>query len=596
MDTLSKPTIAANSSRTDGPMVSTASDPFRALDHAKEAMTARITGGLSPASLQAALSDWLIHLAAAPGKQLELASLCAQNARRITDYLAHTALGYYAQPLAEPSAGDSRFLAASWQTEPYRFLQQSFLLTEQWWSAATCDVPGTTRHHDDVVSFSARQLLDMVAPTNFPFTNPEVTQRAAATLGTSLVEGLRNGLDDACRQARGQSPAGVDQFKVGVNLAVTPGKVVFRNHLIELIQYSPATGKVLAEPVLIVPAWIMKYYILDLSPHNSLIRYLVEQGHTVFCISWRNVDAADRELSLEDYRQLGVMAALDTVTQIVPDHKIHATGYCLGGTLLSIAAAAMAGSRDDRLASVTLFAAQTDFTEPGELQLFIDDSEVNFLESMMWSQGYLAANQMSGAFQLLQSNDLIWSRVVHDYLLGKRAPMIDLMAWNADATRMPYRMHSEYLRHLFLDNDLACGRYQVNNRPVSIRNIRAPLFVVSTERDHIAPWQSVYKIHNLSDTEITFVLTNGGHNAGIVSEPGHAHRYFRIYRTAADDLRVSPDEWLAAADSHEGSWWPAWTDWLKTHSSPKRIVPPLAAPSPQRAALGDAPGSYVFQH
>jgi polyhydroxyalkanoate synthase len=596
MDTRFKPATAENPTPADRPAISTASESFRALDHAKEAMTARMTGGLSPAALRAALADWLIHLAAAPGKQLELASLGAQNAQRIAEYMVRTALGWYAPPLAEPSAGDSRFLAEPWRTEPYRFWQQIFLLTEQWWNIATRDVPGTTHHHEDVVSFSARQLLDIVAPTNFAFTNPEVSQRAASTLGMSLIDGVRNALEDAARQAGGRPPAGLDQFKVGVNLAATPGKVVFRNHLIELIQYSPANSKVLAEPVLIVPAWIMKYYILDLSPHNSLIRYLVEQGHTVFCISWRNVDAEDRELSLEDYRQLGVMAALDAVSSIVPDHKIHATGYCLGGTLLSIAAAAMAGSGDDRLASVTLFAAQTDFTEPGELQLFIDDSQVYFLESMMWSQGYLSADQMSGAFQLLQSNDLIWSRIVHDYLFGERAPMIDLMAWNADTTRMPYRMHSEYLRCLFLNNDLACGRYVVDGRPVSIRNIRAPLFVVSTERDHIAPWHSVYKIHNLTDTEVTFILTSGGHNAGIVSEPGHAHRHFRIYRTGADDLRVSPDEWLTATASQEGSWWSAWTDWLKAHSSPKRVAPPVAVPKADHGAFADAPGSYVFQY
>ncbi|SDG10605.1 PHA/PHB synthase family protein [Paraburkholderia phenazinium] len=598
MDTRSKLVTVDARTLQNTPDVSAASTPFRALDHAKEAMIARLTGGLSPAALRAALSDWLIHLAAAPGKQLELASLGMQNARRIGEYVVRTALGQYAPPLADPSTSDSRFVGDLWQTEPYRFWQQSFLLTEQWWNAATRDVPGTTRHHENVVSFGARQLLDMFAPTNFPLSNPEVSQRAASTFGMSLLEGMRNALIDTSLQAGGQPPAGLDQYKVGVNLAVTPGKVVFRNHLIELIQYSPATSEVLAEPVLIVPAWIMKYYILDLSPQNSLIRYLVEQGHTVFCISWRNVDADDRDLSLEDYRQLGVMAALDVISSIVPEHKIHATGYCLGGTLLSIAAAAMAGSGDERLASVTLFAAQTDFTEPGELQLFIDDSEVYFLESMMWSQGYLAANQMAGAFQLLQSNDLIWSRVVHDYLLGERAPAIDLMAWNADATRMPYRMHSEYLRQLFLDNDLACGRYQVGGRPVSIRNIRAPLFVVGTERDHIAPWHSVYKIHNLSDTEVTFVLTSGGHNAGIVSEPGHAHRHYRIERTAANDLRVSPDEWFASASQQEGSWWPVWSDWLKDHSSAKRIAPPKATATAdsQHEPLADAPGSYVFQH
>ncbi|MFM0500179.1 PHA/PHB synthase family protein [Paraburkholderia caffeinilytica] len=595
MDTRFRPVSAAVQAAPNTLPVPTSAEPFRALDHAKEAFIARLSAGLSPAALALAWSDWLIHLAAAPGKQLELASLGIQDVRRIAGYLFHASRGDYATPLAEPSAADERFRADVWQTEPYRFWQQAFLLTEQWWNAATRGVPGTTRHHEDVVSFAARQWLDVIAPTNFPLSNPEVVQRAAATLGTSLAQGMGNALEDVRRQASGQPPAGLDQFKVGVNLAVTPGKVVFRNHLIELIQYSPATAKVLAEPVLIVPAWIMKYYILDLSPHNSLIRYLVEQGHTVFCISWRNVGAEDRDLSLDDYRQLGVMAAIDAISTIVPDHRIHATGYCLGGTLLSIAAAAMAGAGDDRLASVSLFAAQTDFSEPGELQLFIDDSEVYFLESMMWSQGYLAANQMAGAFQLLQSNDLIWSRVVHDYLLGERAPMIDLMAWNADATRMPYRMHSEYLRRLFLDNDLACGRYQVDGRPVSIRNIRVPLFVVGTERDHIAPWHSVFKIHNLSDTDITFVLTSGGHNAGIVSEPGHPHRHFRLKHTAADDLRIGPDAWVDTVAPQEGSWWTAWTDWLAAHSDPKRIAPPAMAGSNGAQALADAPGTYVLQ-
>ena len=541
MNTRFSPISAAVQAAPNAPAVPASTEPFRALDHAKESFIARLSGGLSPAALALAWSDWLIHLTAAPGKRLELAALGIQGTKRIAGYVAGAARGDYRPSLAEPSPADERFRAEVWRTEPYRFWQQMFLLSEQWWNAATRGVPGTTRHHEDVVSFGARQWLDVIAPTNFPLTNPEVSQRAVATLGMSIAQGVGNALEDIRRQASGQPPAGLDQFKVGSNLAVTPGKVVFRNHLIELIQYSPATAKVLAEPVLIVPAWIMKYYILDLSPHNSLIRYLVEQGHTVFCISWRNVDADDRDLGLDDYRQLGVMAALDTISTIAPDQRIHATGYCLGGTLLSIAAAAMAGAGDDRLASVSLFAAQTDFSEPGELQLFIDDSEVYFLESMMWSQGYLAANQMAGAFQLLQSNELIWSRVVHDYLLGERAPMIDLMAWNADATRMPYRMHSEYLRHLFLDNDLACGRYQVNGRPVSIRNIRVPMFVVGTERDHIAPWHSVFKIHNLSDTDVTFVLTSGGHNAGIVSEPGHPHRHFSLKHAAADDLRVGPD-------------------------------------------------------
>nr|WP_260464078.1 alpha/beta fold hydrolase [Burkholderia sp. Bp8963] len=570
--------------------------PLRALDHARQALIARATGGFSPAALMLAFADWFIHLLSAPGKRLELAALAAGNVRLMLADLTDAQAGKGAQPLAPILPEDDRFGAAAWQWEPFRFWQCAFLLSEQWWSAATHEVPGTTRHHEDVVSFVARQWLDVFAPANFVPTNPEVLQRTAATIGANLAQGAANAIEDAWRLALRMPPAGVERFEVGVDVAATPGSVVFRNRLIELIQYRPSTAQVAAEPVLIVPAWIMKYYILDLSRDNSLIRYLVDNGHTVFCISWRNVDEQDRNLGLDDYRSLGVVAALDAISRIVPNQRIHATGYCLGGTILAITAAALANDHDDRLASVTLFAAQTDFTEPGELQLFIDESQVYFLESVMWERGYLAARQMAASFQLLQSNDLIWSRVVHDYLLGERSPMSDLMAWNADPTRMPYRMHSEYLRKLFLDNDLACARYEVGGHPVSLRNIRAPMFVVGTERDHIAPWRSVYKIHYLSDTDVTFVLASGGHNAGIVSEPGHSHRQFRIKFTAAAEMSIGPDEWLAAADHCNGSWWPAWTEWLNEHSSASRVVPPpIGLPDADMPILADAPGTYVLR-
>lgn len=586
MDTRRKPESATH----DAAPASSPESPFRSLDHAKDAWIARATGGLSPAALTLALSDWLIHMFAAPGKQLELASLAARQARAVAG--SAFGAGTFDPPLAE----DDRFRAPAWQAMPFRCWQQAFRLTEQWWCAATHGIPGTTRHHEDVVSFAARQWLDLFSPNNFALTNPEVLKRTAETFGANLAQGACNALQDAWRAASGQPSAEAQQFKPGVDVAVTPGAVVFRNHLIELIQYRPSTPKVAAEPVLIVPAWIMKYYILDLSPHNSLVRYLVDQGYTVFCISWRNPDAQDRDLGFDDYRRLGVMAALDAISRIVPAAKIHAAGYCLGGTLLSIAAAAMANDRDERLATVTLFAAQTDFTEPGELQLFIDESQVYFLESLMWARGYLGGEQMGGSFQLLRSNDLIWSRAVHNYLLGERAPMNDLAAWNEDSTRMPFRMHSQYLRELFLNNDLACARYRVDGRPIALRNIRAPMFVVGTERDHIAPWRSVYKIHHLADTDVTFVLTSGGHNAGIVSEPGHAHRHFRIMSTAEADLSVGPDEWAAAADLQEGSWWPAWTAWLDAHSQEARVAPPpIGLPDVQTPILAEAPGEYVLQ-
>ncbi|WP_371823379.1 PHA/PHB synthase family protein [Paracoccus sp. Z118] len=327
---------------------------------------------------------------------------------------------------------------------------------------------------------------------------------------------------------------------------------------------------------------------------QALIRHLVETGHTVFCISWHNPTAEDRALSMGDYRRMGVMAALDAVRDIVPEARVHAAGYCLGGTLLAIAAAAMGGSGDDRLASVTLFAAQTDFTEPGELALFIDHSQLRVMEGMMWDQGYLAAGQMAGAFQLLRTNDLIWSRLVKDYMTGQRSPMTDLMAWNADTTRMPYRMHSEYLQRLYVDNELAAGRFVVDGRPAALQNIRVPLFVVGTERDHVAPWRSVYKIHYLADTDVTFVLTSGGHNAGIVSEPGHPRRHFRVACQRKDDRVVGSEDWLAAAPTKPGSWWLEWTAWLEAGSAPQRVTPP-ALGSANHAPVMDAPGSYVLQ-
>jgi polyhydroxyalkanoate synthase len=361
------------------------------------------------------------------------------------------------------------------------------------------------------------------------------------------------------------------------------------NHLIELLRYDPVTPQVHAVPLLIVPAWIMKYYILDLSPENSLVRYLVEHGHTVYMISWKNPQADDRDLSLDDYRRHGVMAALDTVVRETDAPRVNACGYCLGGTLLAIAAAAMARDGDERLASMTLLAAQVDFTEPGELSLFIDESQVSFLEAVMWQQGYLDTRQMAGAFQLLRSNDLIWSRRLRHYLLDIPDKDHDLASWNADATRMPCRMHSQYLRNLFLQNSLASARYLVNGRPVSLTDIHIPILAVGTMTDHVAPWRSVYKIIPLSDTQVTFLLTSGGHNAGVVSPPGTSGRSYQMSTHEHDGPYVDPDTWQADTRIREGSWWPAWEHWLA------RLAGPWAEPPPASRGLRDAPGLYVLQ-
>jgi polyhydroxyalkanoate synthase len=341
----------------------------------------------------------------------------------------------------------------------------------------------------------------------------------------------------------------------------------------------------------------MKYYILDLSPGNSLVKYLVDRGHTVFCISWKNPTADERDLGMDDYLRLGLGAALDAVQVIIPKRKVHALGYCLGGTLLSIGAAAMARDGDDRLASLTLLAAQTNFKEPGELALFIDESQVSVLEAQMAQTGYLTGFQMGGAFQLLRSNDLLWSRLVNQWLLGESSEVNDLMAWNADATRLPARMHSEYLRQLFLHDDLAENRYRVDGRPVSLADIRTPIFLVGTATDHVAPWRSVFKLHHLTPAEITFVLTSGGHNAGIVSPPGRPRRHYQFLTSPAfagqANARIDPDRWLTEAPDHQGSWWPAWHEWLRAHSGNPTKPPRMGVPGER--VLDDAPGRHVLE-
>jgi polyhydroxyalkanoate synthase len=569
---------------------------FRAIDRMTAAFSAPATAGISPAALALAYFDWWVHLAMAPGKRMELAIKAMRKIARLQSYLAAACAHSDTPSCIEPLPGDNRFAGPEWKKPPFCWWAQAFLLNQQWWHNVTHGVPGVAPHHEEVVSFVARQLLDVISPSNLPLTNPQVIAKTLETGGANLFQGAKNWFEDVCRMATRRPPVGTENYRVGIDVAVTPGKVVYRNHLIELIQYAPTTETVRAEPVLIVPAWIMKYYILDLSPENSLIRYLVGQGYTVFCISWRNPGPEDRDLTLDDYRRMGVMDALAAVNAIVPGRKVHAAGYCLGGTLLAIAAAAMAHVNDDRLASITLFAAQTDFSEPGELALFIDHSQMHYLESMMWNTGHLSADQMAGAFQLLRTNDLVWSRVVHDYLMGERRPLNDLMAWNADSTRMPYRMHSEYLRRLYINNELAAGRFMIEGRSAALQNIRAPMFVVGTERDHVAPWRSVYKIHYLTDTDVTFVLTSGGHNAGIVSEPRHTGRHFRTALKRITDPCLSPDEWASAATSKTGSWWPDWSDWLSTHSSSEPVAPPtMGAAEYGYRPITDAPGTYVLQ-
>ncbi len=564
--------------------------PTERLDMQVHAALARSSGSLSLASGLLAAIDWAAHLAVSPGKRLELLCLALQQGNRLLHYMGSAHSNAQA---ADLPVADRRFAAPDWQRWPYNLWHQGFLLTEQWCNAATRDVWGVEKHHADLVNFAARQLLDMFSPGNYLLTNPEVLRVSVEQGGNNLLTGLQNCMNDMVGLLLEQ-PANPDRsFLPGKDVAITPGKVVLRNDIMELIQYAPAGKAVYPEPLLIIPAWIMKYYILDLSPANSLIRYLVERGHTVFCVSWKNPGPEDRDLGMDDYLNAGLHAALDAVNRIVPGKKVHGAGYCLGGSLLAIAAAAMARDGDPRLASLTLLAAQTDFSEPGELGLFIDESQISLLEAQMQEAGTLSQTQMAAAFQMLRSYDLLWSRVIGQYLMGTPARNSDLMEWNADATRMPARMHSQYLRRLFLDDDLSEGRYPVEGKPVALSDINTPVFLVGTVRDHVAPWHSVFKLHYLCPAEITFVLVSGGHNAGIVSPPGHPRSQFQMRTRPAGGAYCPPDQWAAETPVTEGSWWPAWQTWLAQHSGEPTTPPRLGGAKAGR--MDDAPGTYIME-
>ncbi|WP_043286431.1 PHA/PHB synthase family protein [Paraburkholderia oxyphila] len=562
-------------------------------NRAAHAVVATMTFGLSPISLGLAAIDWGAHLAIAPGKCLDLAANAWRAACLLPAVLPESGDDEGESGVAVHAGdADPRFAAAAWSSWPFHLYRDGFLAVQRWWREATRGVPGVEQHHEQLVAFAARQWLDACSPGNFIATNPLVLDTTARTGGANLLAGLRHWLEDAVALAASRSGVHArtaQAFVPGRDVAVTPGRVVWRNALCELLQYDPMTPDAAREPILIVPSWIMKYYILDLQPHDSMIRFLVESGFTVFAISWRNPGAEARDLGLEDYVRDGFFAALEAVRSRCGE-AVHAVGYCLGGTLLAIGAAALArDGRRDALRTVTLLAALTDFSEPGELGLFIDASALSALDALMWRQGYLDGAQMSAAFQLLNARDLIWSRMMSEYLLGRRTKGNDLMSWNADTTRMPYRMHTEYLNRLFLDNDLAAGRYCVDGQPVALPDIEAPMFVVGTERDHVSPWRSVYKLHLLTHNALTFVLTAGGHNAGIVSEPGHARRYYRCTTREPEGAYRSRHEFVRGTPAVDGSWWLCWRDWLRARSSGE-----VPARTPE-AGLGAAPGDYVLE-
>jgi polyhydroxyalkanoate synthase len=558
---------------------------------------ARLAHGISPASVAMAYSDWFTHLLVSPSKHAELAGSALRNSVLWQQYCANAWRGD-SHPCVEPQQEDKRFKPREWDAPPFNGMAQAFLLQDEWWNEAMTGVRGVSRHHEDMASFVTRQWVDVWSPSNFVATNPQVLKQTLRTGGFNLASGFANWARDAMAVLGDGKPRGVEEFAPGKGVALTPGKVVFRNRLIELIRYEPVTPKVHAEPVLIVPAWIMKYYILDLTPDDSLVKYLVEQGHTVFIVSWANPGSEGRDLGMDDYLELGVIAAVKAVQSQCPGAGIHAMGYCLGGTIMAIAAAVLGAGSRNSLKTVTLLAAQVDFHEPGELGLFIDESQISFLEDLMAERGYLDGRRMAGAFALINSKDLVWSKLVHEYLMGAQTPMVALRAWNADATRLPARMHSEYLRRLYLHNDLALGRYPVAGRAISLRDVKVPLFVVATERDHVSPWTSVYKIQRLTHSPISFLLTSGGHNVGIVNPPdgplAHPQASYRFASHGPHKAPADPQAWLEAAPSFDGSWWPCWQQWLIEHSGGRIEAAPVKG-LVENGSPVLAPGTYVHQ-
>jgi polyhydroxyalkanoate synthase len=569
-------------------------------DDASRALLATLaqwTGGLSPQAFGGAWLNVLTRLAVAPGRQVALARTALQKSLALAQFAGAALRGGSQAPEAAGTPYQHRYADPAWAKFPFNVLAQSFLTASEWAREAVKTVPGADPAAVNIVGFAVREGLEVIAPDNYLPTNPQLIDKTIEENGRNLLRGLKHLGEDVVRTYRGQAPAGAEHYRVGEQVAATRGKVILRTKLMELIQYSPQTRTVHAEPVLIVPAWIMKYYILDLSPKNSLVNYLTGLGHTVFMISWKNPTAEDRDLTMDDYLEHGVLAALDAVNAVVPKRKVHAVGYCIGGTLLSIAAALLAGKDDDRLSSVTIFAGQTDFSEPGEISIFISPAQLAMLEAVMWKAGVLDSRQMGGAFQALRTYDLLWAPTVGTYLRGERASLNDLMAWNADGTRMAYRMHTDYLYQLYLNNDLAEGRYVAMGEQVLLSDITVPMFVVGTETDHVAPWRSVYKAGRLvRSTDYTFCLTSGGHNAGIISGPEHPKRRHRVLQTKAGGRLLSPDKYLERVEPLPGSWWPTWAKWLEERSSARRVAPPhMGAPKKGLKPICDAPGTYVKQ-
>lgn len=500
-------------------------------------------------------------------------------------------LGQPVEPVAEPEAGDNRFKDPEWSANPYfDFWKQAYLVTAQWGEEMLEKTDGLDERTRQKAEFYLRQVSSALSPSNFPMTNPEVLRETLASNAENLVQGMTLLAEDMHHSGDllRISQTDASAFEVGRNLATTPGKVVYQNDVLQLIQYAPSTDKVRELPLLIVPPWINKYYILDLQPENSFVRWAVDKGYTVFLVSWANPDEKSGEKTMDDYLREGILQPLDAIERATGEREVTAIGYCIGGTLLSAVLALMATKGDDRIKATTFFATQVDFSEGGDLRVFIDEQQLDALDEKMKEKGYLEGDQMYSAFNLLRANDLIWTFYVDNYLLGKAPMQFDLLYWNSDTTRMPRKLHMFYLREMYLKNNLAKPNgITLGGVPIDLGKVTVPIYLQSSKEDHIAPYNSVFKAKSLFSGPVRFMLAGSGHIAGVINPP-NAHKYnYWMNEAQPTDL----DDWIAGAEYHPGSWWGDWHSWLQQYSG--ELVEARVPGSGALPVIEDAPGSYV---
>ncbi len=548
-------------------------------------------GSSDPLNLGQTFVDFLGQAMRNPTHFVEANVKLWQDYLNLWQHTARRMLGEDAAPVIEPSAGDKRFKDKDWsENQVFDFIKQSYLLSARWLQQTMGDVKGLDDKTRKKVDFYTKQFADALSPTNFLFTNPEVLRETFSSNGDNLVKGLNNLLKDLER-GKGQlaiRQTDMEYFEVGRNLALTPGKIVFQNDLMQLIQYEPTTEEQFERPLVIFPPWINKYYILDLGEKNSFVKWATAKGYTVFVASWVNPDGALAQKTFEDYMREGIFAALDAIEKATGEKEVNAIGYCIGGTLLSATLAYMAAKGDNRIKSATFFAAQADFSESGDLQVFIDDEQLKSMEETMKAQGgYLDGAKMATTFNMLRSNDLIWSFVVNNYLMGKEPMKFDLLYWNSDTTRMPIKMHMFYLRECYKENNLARGKMVLGGEKLDLSKVKIPIYLQSAKEDHIAPYRSVYKSTKLFKGPVTFMMAGSGHIAGVINHPD-AHKY---QHWTNDKLPEKVEDWIAGATETPGSWWPHWDKWLSKLSGKK--VPARTPGDHKLKVIEPSPGTYA---